>query len=147
MSIDNRSDTTREARVRRLAVMDWAGLPSRAIREEFGAESYVTICSYRRDPAYIEVVEQLRKEWMEEMIRLPSTSDLRKKISQGMNLSVNVLIEILAGKAAYKDKISAARLMSQLDGRFLRSGEEEGIPAEGRESVAEELLRHIGRVQ
>jgi hypothetical protein len=138
----NLSPAAKEKRIRELAVMDWANLPTKVIVERFSEEeeiSYQTLTIYRATPEYREVLEGLRVEWDKEMLRLPSTSQLKKTISQGMTLSVNVLVEILAGRAAYKDKISAARLMAQLDGRFLKIGEDGEIP-KGVDSVAQELM-------
>lgn len=138
----NLSPAAKEKRIRELAVMDWANLPTAAIVERFSQEeeiSYQTLTIYRATDLYKEVWQNLREEWDKEMSRLPATNDLKKKISQGMTLSLNVLIEILGGKAQHKDKISAARLMAQLDGRFLKIGEDGEIP-KGVDSVAKELM-------
>jgi hypothetical protein len=143
---ENRSATGREANIRKLAVLDWANLPFAAICEELDVTTQTTLSAYRNDPLYAEAVAELRSEWEREMTKLPSTLTLRKKISQGMTLGVNALIEILSGRSSNKDKIAAARLVSQLDGRFLRMGADEGEndPLNPRvESIAEELLRHL----
>jgi hypothetical protein len=144
----NLSPASKEKRIRELAVMDWANLPTSEIKERFSTDediSYQTLTIYRATDLYKEVMVGLREEWDKEMLRLPGTSDLKKKISHGMSLSLNVLIEILAGRAQYKDKISAARLMAQLDGRFLKMGEDGESPKEV-ESVAKELI-HALRIQ
>lgn len=133
--------------MRELAVMDWANTPSATIREHFGSVSYQTISRYRESDIYKETWAMCRTEWMEEIGRLPQTADLKKKISQGMALSLNVLIEILGGKAQHKDKISAARLMSQLDGRFLHSADDDPDPSRAGQSLAAELLGAIERQQ
>lgn len=138
----NLSPAAKEKRIRELAVMDWANLPTAVIVERFSQEediSYQTLTIYRATDLYKEVWQNLREEWDKEMSRLPATNDLKKKISQGMTLSLNVLIEILGGRAQHKDKISAARLMAQLDGRFLKIGEDGEIP-KGVDSVARELM-------
>lgn len=144
--MENRSDTAREAKVRKLAALDWANMPFSVICAELDVTTQTTLSAYRNDPLYQEALEELRAEWAREMTKLPDTRTLRKKIAQGMALSVNVLIEILTSKAPAKDKIAAARLVSQLDGRFLRIGADEGEndPLNPRtESIAEELLRHL----
>ena len=138
----NLSPAAKEKRIRELAVMDWANLPTAAIVDRFSTEeeiSYQTLTIYRATELYKEVWQELREHWDREMAKLPGTSDLKKKISQGMTLSINVLIEILGGRAQHKDKISAARLMAQLDGRFLKIGEDGEIP-KGVDSVAQELM-------
>jgi hypothetical protein len=143
----NLSPAAKEKRIRELAVMDWANLPTAVIVERFSTEeeiSYQTLTIYRATDTYRDVLQNLRDEWTREIQRLPGTSDLKKKISQGMSLSLNVLIEILGGKAQYKDKISAARLMAQLDGRFLKMGEDGETPKEV-ESVAKELVAALHR--
>ena len=141
----NLSPAAKEKRIRELAVMDWRNLPTAQIVDHFSQEeeiSYQTLTIYRATEEYKETLDRLREEWNKEMLRLPSTSELKKKISQGMTLSLNVLIEILGGKAQHKDKISAARLMAQLDGRFLKMGED-GEMAKGVDSVAQELMTAI----
>lgn len=142
----NFSATSREARIRELAVMDWANMPSSYIREKFGNVSYQTITIYRNSDEYKQVVDEIRREWQETMLRLPHTTELKKRISHGMALSIDVLIEILVAKAPYKDKISAARLMSQLDGRFLHpidGDTDESTRNKETESLAASLLKHI----
>jgi hypothetical protein len=139
----NLSDSAREARCRELACLDWANTPSSVIKERFEGISYQTLSNWRDSDVYKEQSDELRKAWSEEMLRLPSTGELRKKISQGMSIAVNVLIECLTSSAAYKDKISAARLVSQIDGRFLRSGEDEEGRSRETDSLAAELLDHI----
>lgn len=144
MKRTNLSPAAREKRIRELAVMDWANLPTSVIKERFATDedvSYQTLTIYRDTDLYKEVWQNLRSEWDREMLRLPGTLDLKKKISHGMALSLNVLIEILSGKTQYKDKIAAARLMAQLDGRFLKIGADDS-DSSSREvnSVASELL-------
>ena len=138
----NRSEATREKKCRELAVMDWGKVPAAKIRESLDC-SFQTITSYRETSEYKETLEELRREWMDAARRLPNTSELRTKISMGMTLSLDRLIEILVpdGKAQYKDKISAARLMAQLDGRFLRAEDgDEDTAGKNVLSVADELL-------
>lgn len=148
MKRTNLSPAAREKRIRELAVMDWKNLPTAQIRQYFEENyqledlTYQTLSHYRETEEYKETWKNLREEWDREMLRLPQTSELKKKISQGMTLSLNVLIEILGGKAAHKDKISAARLMAMLDGRFLKVGDDPENPKEIG-SVANELLKAL----
>jgi hypothetical protein len=145
MKRTNLSPAAREKRIRELAVMDWRNLPTAQIRQYFEDNyqledlTYQTLSAYRETEEYKETWKALKEEWEKEMLRLPQTSELKRKITQGMTLSLHVLIEILAGKAQHKDKISAARLMAQLDGRFLKIGEDGESPREV-ESVANELI-------
>lgn len=139
----NRSDATREVKCRELAVMDWGKVPAARIREQLGNVSFQTITAYRDSEEYKSTIEELRREWLEQASRLPGTSDLKQKISLGMTLALDRLIEILVpdGKIAHKDRISAARLMAQLDGRFLRGDEgDEDKASKNVQSVADELL-------
>jgi hypothetical protein len=141
-SDQNLSPAARELRIKKLAVLDWANTPTSVIKgefEEFANVGYQCLTTYRSTELYKETWDELRKAWDEEMLRLPQTSELKKKISHGMALSLNVLINILGGKSAAKDKISAARLMAQLDGRFLREGEDKD--GTNGDSVAQELLK------
>ena len=143
----NLSEATREVKCRELAVMDWAKTPSAKIHELMGRPSWQTLANYRETPEYKETLGELRAEWLETIKRLPDASELRKKITLGMALSLDRLIEILVpdGKAAYKDRISAARLMAQLDGRFLRGEDDEAVTGRNVDSVAQELLTAIRR--
>ena len=141
----NLSDLSREERCRRLAVLDWANTPSARIYEEFSPVSWQTLSNYRETDEYKETAQTLREAWLHEVSTLPGTAMLKKRISQGMVLSINALIDILSGKSANKDKIGAARLMAQLDGRFLKAGDEEGAVNRDVDSIAGELLTAIKR--
>lgn len=143
----NLSDATREVKCRELAVLDWSKTPSAQVHELMGRPSWQTISNYRETPEYKETLEELRLQWMETVKRLPNSSELRQKITYGMGLSLDRLIEILVpeGKATYKDRISAARLMAQLDGRFLRGEDDSDPNGKTVDSVAQELLTAIKR--
>jgi hypothetical protein len=142
---NNPSEASREVRIRECAVLDWSNLPTKQVEERLDL-SYQTISNYRDTDIYRATIEELRSEWMKEMMRLPGTADLKKKISQGMALSLNALIEILStARTAAKDKIGAARLMAQLDGRFLKVDDEEGAVNRNADSIAQELLTAIKR--
>ena len=142
----NLSDASREVKCRELACMDWANLPSARIQERLGPISWLTISNYRDTEEYKETITELRAEWLDQMRKLPQTAELRKKISQAMALGVDTIIDILSGKAAVKDKISAARLAAQLDGRFLRDGDDvDGKSKVNDDSVAQRLLEAMKR--
>lgn len=137
----NLSEASREVRCRELAVLDWAKTPSKTIREMMGNVAWQTLAHYRDTEEYKETIRELREEWMEAVSRIPNGTELRSKIALGMTLSLDRLIEILVPqtKAALKDRISAARLVAQLDGRFLK-GDEDGDTPKNVDSVATELL-------
>lgn len=151
MAGELRTELGREADIRRLAVMDWGNVPSSQIREELGIAS-VTLCMWRKEKVYHETAGELRHEFESEMLKLPSTSALRKKIQQGMALGVDAVIAILASKkTSNKDKIAAARLAAQMDGRFLRTSDEGEGASRDVDSMAQQLVnaieRHKGMVQ
>jgi hypothetical protein len=140
-----------EKRIRYLAALDWKGLPAQMIRAMVGKcdnpdgdpVSSVTISSYRGSDIYKIALEEQRQEWREQMLRLPKSAELRKKIEHAMSLSIEAVIEILVvGKDA--DKLSAARLASQWDGRFLHADGDDK-PSEGVDTVAQELLNALKR--
>jgi hypothetical protein len=142
---NNPSEASREVRIRECAVLDWSNIPTKQVQEQLDL-SYQTVANYRDTDIYKATIEELRSEWMKEMMRLPGTADLKKKISQGMALSLNALIDILStARTAAKDKIGAARLMAQLDGRFLKGEDEEGTANRNADSIAQELLTAINR--
>lgn len=145
--IVNLSEASREVRSRELAVLDWAKTPSSQVRETMGNVSYQTITNLRNQPEYTETLEMLRAEWMETVRRTPGGVELRQKISYGMVLSLDRLIEIIVPdtRAAIKDRISAARLMAQLDGRFLHDTEGGETTSKNVDSVANELLAAINK--
>lgn len=144
----NLSEASREVKCRELAILDWAKTPSNRVREILGGLSWVTISQYRDTPEYKDTVQTLREEFQDMVRRLPDTRELKSRISLGMTLSLDRLIEVLnpGGKSATKDVISAARLMAQLDGRFLRGDEDEdGKGTNAVDSVAQELLTALKR--
>lgn len=142
----NDSEAAKEALIREVAAMDWMQVPSREIRERTKLCAS-TVNVYRQSQIYREAIDFLRSEWEEQMRRLPSTNQLRKKIEHAMALAVENVIRILgADVAANKDRISAARLAAQLDGRFLRGdGEDHDQSGHEVDSLASELLTAIGR--
>lgn len=144
----NYSEATREVKCRELAVMDWGKVPAAEIRKTLGGVSFQTITAWRDSEEYKETIDELRAEWMDQVRKLPNTGELRSKISMGMTLSLDRLIEILTpgGKTAHKDRIGAARLMAQLDGRFLKGSDEDGdAVSRTAQSVADELLTALAQ--
>lgn len=141
----NHSEASREARIRELAVLDWARMPSTQVRERMGDVDWQTLCAYRNTPLYEEVRSDLRAEWEAEMLRLPGYRDLKKKVEQAVALGIDAVIEILAGKAAHKDKISAARLAAQMDGRFLKASEDDPGDSKDSDSLGKKLLDALER--
>lgn len=148
MESSNVSETAIEQRIRSLAAMDWAQTSPRKIRESLDC-GYQTLQNYRSHDLYKATVAELREEWHEEMMRLPQTAELKKNIQKGMVLAVKVLVDVLSDNTeARKDQIAAARLMSQLDGRFLKIGEGDG-DSRSREtdSIAGELVSMFKKQQ
>ncbi len=142
----NNSEASREARIMELAVWDWRGKPVVWIREQMDNCHYETLCNYRKTELYLKTIEELKEAWRDTMRRLPETSELKKKVAQGMVLALDRIIGILADDSAQpKDVIAAARLAAQLDGRFLRGNDDgEGV---GRnvDSLAQELVTALKR--
>jgi hypothetical protein len=142
-----------ERRIRYLAALDWKGMPAHMVRLALGriddpkadAVSTTTVCGYRSTDLYKVALEEQRQEWREQMLKLPQTPELRKKIQHAMALSIGVVIDILVA-GDDKDKLAAARLASQWDGRFMRSDNDDAEkPAN--ESVAQEILTALKRHQ
>jgi hypothetical protein len=141
------------AKTLKLVALDFALAPMSVIQKELGGngENGVAcknnIYQRRQTDLYKETLHEMTESWKAQMIKAPGTSELRKSINYGMGIAVKKLIEILAGDNPNKDIIGAARLMAQMDGRFLRSdGEGEGHASSvDTESVAQELLTAIKR--
>jgi hypothetical protein len=144
--IGNNSVASRENRIMELAVWDWRRKPVNWIRKELGDVHYQTICDYRASDLYKSTLAELKEAWKESLLRLPETRELKGKISQGMTLGLDRLIDILANEmSSPKDVIAAARLMAQMDGRFLRAGDDPENPGKDIDSVAHELVTAIER--
>jgi hypothetical protein len=136
---------SRDRKILDLAAIDWSGKNPRQF-EAYATLTGTTLSSYRATDEYKAAIADLREEWHEQMLRLPQTTELRKKINHAMSLSITTVIDILCSPASEnKDKLAAARLASQWDGRFLHSEEDKENPAD--ETVAEELLKAIKRHQ
>jgi len=142
----NNSEASRESRIMELAVWDWRGKPVHWIRKELDNCHYQTLCDYRKTPLYLETLGELKDAWRDSILRLPETRELKQKVTQGMALGLDRLIGILADDAAApKDVIAAARLMAQMDGRFLKAGEDGDGGGKDVDSVAQELVTALKR--
>ena len=138
-----------ESRVMKVAAMDVALAPVEIICQELQINRQ-TIYSYRNTPLYHETVEELRAAWKEAMLKTPGTPELRKEINYGLSIAVKKLIHILSlKKTPNRDLIGAARLMAQMDGRFIGHDAEEARARGGvdTESVASELIQMIQRAK
>jgi hypothetical protein len=146
----NMTDAAVEARVLQLAALDWSGTPHQRIRAAMDVDRN-TLYKYRASKEYAEAIQHLRDDWKETLDRMPKTTELRREISYGMGLGVRRVIGILADdKSSNKDVLGAARLVAQMDGRFLGSSDTgESVPrgTEQSESVASELLEALKRTQ
>jgi hypothetical protein len=142
----NLSVAARESRMRELAVLDWAQMPTTVILEKLDLKAWSVLKQYRETKEYQEALEDLRAAWNEQMLRLPQMTTLKKKVEQAMVLGLNALITILsAEKTQNKDKIAAARLAAQMDGRFLGADNGSGEIEHNTDTVAQELLTAIKR--
>ncbi len=143
----NNSEASRESRIMELAVWDWRGKPVTWIRKELDNCHYQTLCDYRKTELYLKTLDELKQAWRDSILRIPETRDLKNRVTQGMVLGLDRLIAILADdEAAPKDVIAAARLMAQMDGRFLRPGDEDdGRLGKDVDSVAQELVTALKR--
>jgi hypothetical protein len=142
----NCSKASQDARIMELAVWDWRGKPVQWIRDQLDNCHYATICNYRKTKLYLDTLNELKQAWKDAILRLPETRELKQKVTQGMALGLDRLIGILADDHSQpKDVIAAARLMAQMDGRFLRPGDEEGGLSKDVDSVAQELVTALKR--
>ena len=110
-----------------------------------------TLYHLRASDLYRQTMQELEQAFKEQMLRSPTTPEFRKQISYGLGVALKRLLEILSlRKTPNRDLIAAARLMAQMDGRFLgREAEEAARSQSGAEteSVATELIQMIQRVR
>ena len=134
-----------ERQVRELAALDWANMPTEEVRRRFRNVTVATLSVWRRRPEYKETINRLRRCWMDEIARLPKTAELRDRINQAMCLSIDKLVHILVKKGTEdKDIISTARLVAQMDGRFLGATEDQpGKLNPQIETLADALLTEL----
>jgi hypothetical protein len=131
----------------KLALLDWDNAPAAEIQKALGCtHSHLTVL--RANPFYQECVKEIEEEWRAKMLKMPGTSALRRKISYALGLATNNLVRILSSpKTSHKDTISAARLIAQMDGRFLGANidDDGGKSTADKETVAKELVELINR--
>ena len=135
-----------ERKIMDLAAMDWANIPTIEIRKHFKFQSTndPMLSLWRSTPLYQQTMSELKRAWFEEMARLPSTSELKKKVQHAMALGLDRLVAILAAKATRdRDVISAVRLAAQMDGRFLGPDDSAGKLNPQTETLAQALLTEI----
>lgn len=131
----------------RLAAMDFAMFPMEQIKAELKCGSNA-VNDRRRTQLYKDTLSEIKKEWKEKLLKTSGTNDLKKKISYGMAIAIHRLVGILAAHdTANKDIVSAARLMAQMDGRFIGSEGDKVNADHDTESVAQELIQAIKRTK
>jgi hypothetical protein len=136
-----------ELKTLKLAAMDFALIPMQQIKKELDVNS-TAINQRRQTQLYKDTLEEMKQSWKEKLLATPGMNDLRKKIHYGMAIAVHKVIEILADEQVpYKDIIAAARLMAQIDGRFLGSESPKEAGEKDTDSVAVELVQAIKRAQ
>jgi hypothetical protein len=142
------------AKTLKLVALDFALAPMEVIQKELsgrgegGVASKNNIYARRQTDLYKETLRDMEQAWKEQMLKTPGTTELRKNINYGLSIAVKKLIHILSQpKTPNRDLIGAARLMAQMDGRFLGHDAEEARAQGGvdTESVAQELLTAIKR--
>jgi hypothetical protein len=138
-----------ESLTRDIALRDWLRVPVVEMAKELEV-TINTIRAHRTKTLYLEVIDELRKDWRERINASPATRELRNDIAHGMGVAVHRCIRIVSSsKSRDGDAISAAKLLAQLDGRFLSSDPD--APAAGdktsdkTESIAAELLKAMGK--
>lgn len=142
------------AKTLKLVALDFSLAPMSVIQKELGGRSKEgeacknNIYARRQTDLYRDTLRDMEQSWKEQMLKTPGTSELRKSINYGLAIAVKKLINILANpKTPNRDLIGSARLMAQMDGRFLGHDAEEARAQGGldTESVAQELLTAIKR--
>jgi|SRR5208282_5348641 len=136
------------AKTMKLAAMDWALCPLDIICQELKVKQR-SLSIRRLTPVYLDTLEEIKKSWREKMLATPGTNDIRKQINYGLSIAVKKLVGILSSsKTAHRDIISAARLIAQMDGRFIGAmDEEKGAANPDTESLATELIQMIKRTR
>jgi hypothetical protein len=136
-----------KGKLMRLAQLDWDNAPTSEIQRALHCtHSHLTVL--RANPFYKECVHEIETAWREKMLKMPGTPAIRRKISYGLGLATNRVIAILEGtKTTHKDLISAARLIAQMDGRFLGAGiDDDGGKSTGdKDTITKELVELVNR--
>jgi hypothetical protein len=135
-----------DAKTMKLAAMDFALCPIDIIKRDLQLGS-AAISLRRTTVLYKETLEEIEKQFREKMAQTPGTAELRKTISWAMSIAIKKILGILSSpKTSNRDLIAAARLTAQIDGRFLGSEVPESRSDHDTESVAQELLQAMRRV-
>lgn len=137
----------KQSKLLKLAFMDWQGVPKELILKEIRVSNQ-TLLEWRNHPTYKEAVEELKAEFKQKLLQSPATNELVKTLGYAMGIATKKLVHILASsKTSNKDVISAARLVAQMDGRFLGNAveDEANLSRQDAEEVATELKSMIAR--
>lgn len=137
----------KQSKLLKLAFMDWQGVPKELILKEIRVSNQ-TLLEWRNHPTYKEAVEELKAEFKQKLLQSPATNELVKTLGYAMGIATKKLVHILASsKTSNKDVISAARLVAQMDGRFLGNAveDEANLSRQDAEEVATELKGMIAR--
>ena len=136
-----------QALILRIAAMDFCLTPLDVMRTELKCPTQY-IYTQRNTDLYRQTLEELTAAFKQQMLKTPGTAELRKTINYGLSLAVKKLIRILAAqKSPNRDVIAAARLMAQMDGRFIGADAEEERKHLVDESVASELIQMVQRAK
>jgi hypothetical protein len=136
-----------QSKILKLAALDWAGTPREIILKELRC-SHPHLNVMRQHPLYLETVDQIKEDFKRKVISAPGTNEIVKTLQYAMGIATKKLVHILASsRTSNKDVISAARLVAQMDGRFLgQAVEDEGrLSRTDAEEVAVELKSMIER--
>lgn len=130
-----------------LAALDWARTPATIIQRELKCtHSHLTVL--RQYPLYKETVQEIQESWKEKLLNRPETSEVAKTISYGLSIAVKKLVHLVADpQTSNKDIIGAARLLAQMDGRFLGRTEDGTHEVRGDNSIASELIEIMQRAK
>jgi hypothetical protein len=137
----------RQSKIMQVAFLDWQRVPHQIILKELRL-SHPHLNTIRQDPLYHQTVEELKAEFKEKLLSAPGTNELVKTLGYAMGIATKKLVHILASsRTSNKDLISAARLVAQMDGRFLGSAveDESNLSRHDAEEVATEIKGMIER--
>lgn len=138
-----------QSKIMKLAFLDWQRVPATIIRQELKL-SQPHLSSLRQNPLYKQTVEDLKAEFKEQLLKSPQTNELVKTLGYALGIATKRLVHILASsKTSNKDLISAARLVAQMDGRFLGNAveDEANLSRHDAEEVAVEIRGMIDRAK
>jgi len=122
-------------------------MPREVVMKELKAP-YSHVSTMRKDPLYLETIEEIKRDFKQKIMESPGTNELVKILNVAMGIGTKKLVHLISSsKTCNKDLISAVRLVAQMDGRFLGSAvEDEGkLSAHDAEEVAVEIRGMIQR--